>query len=75
MKVELVHGASYRAVVNASIGSQIGLKLLHLKLTGSGFSNIKIVSLRQGVEITGVYNGPDISVELDQDIKVIQRTA
>lgn len=75
MNVELVNGAKYRAIVNASIGSQIGLKLLHLKLTGAGFSEIKIVSLKDGVEITGIYGGPTLTVALDHDIRVIQRTA
>jgi hypothetical protein len=75
MKVELVKGATYRALVNASVGSVLGVQLLRLKLTGFGFEDISIEIGKTCVEVTARYTGPTVTVDLNYDIKAITRVA
>lgn len=75
MKITLENGAKYKALVNASIQSPLGLQLLHIKLTAAGFTGIKVVSVKSGVEVTAQYSGPTMSVDLEEQVKVVTKVA
>lgn len=75
MKVRLEHGKRYRAIVNASVGSSLGMGILYAKLTSVGFRDIKVTSLKDGVEVLGTYTGKTLEIELEQQVKVIQQVA
>jgi hypothetical protein len=75
MKITLEHGSTYKALVNASIGSELGLKLLHMKLTAAGFTNIRVASVKSGVEVVGKYDGPTMSVDLEQQVQAVTKVA
>jgi hypothetical protein len=75
MKVNLQHGARYRAVAAFSHANPLAMQLINLKLESAGFRNIVITGLKDGVEVRADYTGPDTTIELEQAVRVLERTA
>lgn len=68
MKVELIPGKRYKARVRTSIGSQLMTGLLRTKLAVAGFVDITLASRRNEVEVSALYQGKHIKIELAYDI-------